>query len=333
MAHTKLQSKDKMLLEVDNLAVGFATDAGVARAIDGVSFGLAPGQAFCLVGESGCGKSVTALSIIGLLPRPSSRIFSGSIRFEGRELQGRSAAELNLIRGAKMGMVFQEPMTSLNPVFRVGEQIAEPLRRHLDLSHRAALDEAVALLERVGIAFPEKRSRDYPHQLSGGQRQRVIIAMAMACKPALLIADEPTTALDVSSQGQILLLLRELRASYGSALLMITHDLEVVAQSADSMAVMYAGRIVESGPVTEILSAPLHPYTMGLMASRPRISAGSRHTRLRAIAGTVPSVFERPAGCAFSPRCPEAASECLSAMPELVLADGGTRLCRCWLRR
>ncbi|MDR1124904.1 MAG: ABC transporter ATP-binding protein, partial [Deltaproteobacteria bacterium] len=260
-----------MLLQVKDLTVGFATDRGLARAVDGVGFELPAGGSLCLVGESGCGKSVTALSLLRLLPAPPARVLAGQARFDGRDLLRLPEAELARLRGARIGMVFQEPMTSLNPVFRVGEQVAEPLALHRGLKHKAALARAVELLEQVGIAQAGERALDYPHQLSGGQRQRVMIAMAMACGPALLIADEPTTALDVSVQGQILELLRGLRRDQGAALLLITHDLEVAAASAENLAVMYAGKIVEHGRTGEVLADPLHPYTRGLMASRPRL--------------------------------------------------------------
>ncbi|MDL2307011.1 ABC transporter ATP-binding protein [Desulfovibrio sp. OttesenSCG-928-C06] len=333
----------------------------MARAVDGVSFTVEQGRSFCLVGESGCGKSVTVLSILDLLPSPPDRVLGGEALFEGEDLlmlRGESGRpRLNSLRGSRIGMIFQEPMTSLNPVFRVGEQVAEPLRLHRGMGKKDALDRAVELLEQVGIKAPSQRARDYPHQLSGGMRQRVMIAMAMACNPALLIADEPTTALDVSVQGQILDLMREMRESSGSALLMITHDLDVVTRSADDMAVMYAGKIVESGAVAEVMSNPLHPYTAGLIASRPRLSrpsrlarpgsadnlvnqgslhnqvgtvtgedapglaravAQARHERLASIPGTVPPPLERPQGCAFSNRCPRVMERCRMEMPELV---------------
>ena len=351
-----------MLLQVNNLVVGFDTERGTARAVDGVSFHVDQGRSFCLVGESGCGKSVTVLSILDLLPSPPSRILDGEALFEGEDLlllRGEAGRQrLNRLRGSRIGMIFQEPMTSLNPVFRVGDQVAEPLMLHRGMSRQEASDRAVELLEQVGIKSPAQRAKDYPHQLSGGMRQRVMIAMAMACNPALLIADEPTTALDVSVQGQILDLMREMRESSGSALLMITHDLEVVARSADDMAVMYAGRIVESGAVAEIMSGPLHPYTAGLIASRPRLSgvdgqagmdanararlaeavARARHERLASIPGTVPPPLDRPQGCAFSNRCPRVMERCRLEMPELkplgpASSSGSMRACRCWLHQ
>ncbi|MDR1243448.1 MAG: ABC transporter ATP-binding protein [Deltaproteobacteria bacterium] len=339
-----------MLLSVHNLTVGFAVEGELFRAVDGVSFALEQGKSFCLVGESGCGKSVTALSVPGLLPVPPARILGGQVMFEGKDLLSLPEKDLNRLRGARIGMVFQEPMTSLNPVFTVGEQVAEPLRLHMGLGRTEARRRAVELLRDVGIAEAGQRASDYPHQLSGGMRQRVMIAMAVACNPALLIADEPTTALDVGIQGQILSLLRELRQNSGSSLLMITHNLEVVRASAEYMAVMYAGRIVEMGPVDEVLKAPAHPYTAGLMASRPPAHAGAagvlsgRAARLKAIPGTVPSIFETPPGCAFSVRCPEVFERCRREMPELAPLDqrrsdaravlaGHARSCRCLLHQ
>jgi oligopeptide/dipeptide ABC transporter ATP-binding protein len=349
-----------MLLTVHNLTVGFALDDGMFRAVDQVSLAVEQGSSFCLVGESGCGKSVTALSLLGLLPVPPARILSGQAIFEGTDLLALPEQELNRLRGARIGMIFQEPMTSLNPVFTVGDQVAEPLRLHTRLGKAEASKKAVDLLNAVGIANAAERARDYPHQLSGGMRQRVMIAMAMACKPALLIADEPTTALDVSIQGQILALMRKLRQNSGSSMIMITHNLEVVRASAEYMAVMYAGKIVEMGPVREILQTPAHPYTIGLMASRPpaRLEqkeqtdrALRRSARLKAIPGTVPAPFQAPPGCAFSTRCPDVFERCRREMPELVPLDvkpdaqpnadfdaspallaGHRRSCRCWLR-
>jgi oligopeptide/dipeptide ABC transporter ATP-binding protein len=350
-----------MLLTIHNLAVGFALDAGLFRAVDDVSFAVGQGSSFCLVGESGCGKSVTALSLLGLLPMPPARVLSGQAIFEGADLLALPEQDLNLLRGARIGMIFQEPMTSLNPVFRVGDQVAEPLRLHMHLGKAEAGEIAVDLLNDVGISHARERALDYPHQLSGGMRQRVMIAMAMACKPALLIADEPTTALDVSIQGQILALMRKLRQNSGSSMIMITHNLEVVRESAEYMAVMYAGKIVEMGPVREILPAPAHPYTLGLMASRPPArldpdnqadQTARRSARLKAIPGTVPAPFQAPRGCAFSTRCPAVFERCREEMPELLplelspgakpdtvvpdasaaLLAGHRRSCRCWLR-
>ena len=318
-----------MLLSVKDLAVGFESSQGLARAVDGVSFDLPPGQSFCLVGESGCGKSVTALSLLRLLPSPPARLLSGSALFEGRDLLSLPEPELVRVRGRRIGMVFQEPMTSLNPVFTIGEQVAESFVLHASLSRKEALEKAITLLDEVGISKPSERVKAYPHELSGGMRQRVMIAMAVALHPPLLIADEPTTALDASLQGQILDLMVGLQQGGGNSLLLITHDLDLVAEYADSMAVMYSGRIVESGPVKTVLSSPRHPYTRGLVASRPRFKPGQRAERLPVIAGTVPSPLERPEGCAFRNRCSCAFERCFE-MPGLRDVQDGHML-RCWL--
>ncbi|MDR2051391.1 MAG: ABC transporter ATP-binding protein [Deltaproteobacteria bacterium] len=320
------------LLRVSDLAVGFADKAGLARAVDGVDFTLSGGRTFCLVGESGCGKSVTALALLHLLPRPAARVLSGSAEFEGKDLLALSEAEINRVRGARIGMIFQEPLTSLNPVFSVGEQVAEPFRLHRGLSRKEALREAVRLLELVGIAGAAQRAGAYPHELSGGMCQRVMIAMAVACEPKLLIADEPTTALDASLQNQILDLLAELREKKGDSLLLITHDLDMVGRHADSLAVMYSGKIVEYGPARELLRNPAHPYTQGLLASRPRFRPGQKPGRLPAIAGSVPSPLLRPPGCAFSSRCLRARRRCSREMPPLAgIGPGEERCVRCWL--
>lgn len=318
-----------MLLSVKDLAVGFESAAGVARAVDGVSFEIPPGSSFCLVGESGCGKSVTALSLMRLLPSPPARILNGSALFEGQDLLALPEAAFNRIRGSRIGMVFQEPMTSLNPVLTIGDQVAEPLRIHLGLGKKEALERAIGLLNDVGITQPAERARAYPHELSGGMRQRVMIAMALALSPALLIADEPTTALDASLQGQILDLMLGLQQRGGKSMLLITHDLGLVAEYADAMAVMYSGHIVESGPVKTVLGNPLHPYTQGLIASRPSFRPGQRGARLPAIFGSVPSPLNRPPGCAFRKRCHKAFERC-HEMPEL-LPVAEEHLVRCWL--
>lgn len=319
-----------MLLSVNDLAVGFESDRGLARAVDGVSFDIPPGTSFCLVGESGCGKSVSALSLLRLLPAPPARILSGSAIFEGRDLLTMPEAELNAIRGSRVGMVFQEPMTSLNPVFTIGEQVAEPLILHQGLQRHEALNRAVGLLDEVGITSPRERAKAYPHELSGGMRQRVMIAMALALRPPLLIADEPTTALDASLQGQILDLMVGMQQGGEKSLLLITHDLGLVAEYADSMAVMYSGRIVESGPVKTVLENPAHPYTQGLIASRPRFRPGQRQARLPAIAGSVPSPLDRPKGCAFRDRCPRAFKRC-AEMPAAYSVTQAAHLASCWL--
>lgn len=321
------------LLDVRDLRVGFHRGGGsrdLGLAVDGVSFALDRGRTLCLVGESGCGKTVTALSLLRLLPSPPSRVLGGSVLFDGQDLLALSEKELRAIRGNRAGMIFQDPMSSLNPVMRVGEQMTEGLRLHRGLSAREAGEAAVTMLARVGIPDPEQRVRDFPHQMSGGMRQRVMIGMALICDPALLIADEPTTALDVTVQKQILGLMRSLVESSGSGLLLITHDLGIVAQVADHVAVMYAGRIVEHGASADVLSRPAHPYTRGLLRSRP--GAGARRARLDAIPGVVPDLWSLPAGCAFHPRCAEAFTRCARDMPPLLPARAGSGHCgRCWL--
>ncbi|HIU16830.1 MAG TPA: ABC transporter ATP-binding protein [Candidatus Avidesulfovibrio excrementigallinarum] len=315
------------LLEVDELTVRLAPRHGVAfDAVHRVSFALAPGQTFCLVGESGCGKSLTALAILGLIP-DIGRIVSGRILFAGQDLAGASEAALRTVRGRRIGMVFQEPMTSLNPVLRVGDQVAEVMEYHWRMGHREALQRTIELFRQVGIPSPDIRLRDYPHQLSGGLRQRVMIAMALACDPVLLLADEPTTALDVTIQGQILTLLREQAQQRGMGLLLITHDLGVVASMADAVGVMYAGRMVERASAADLFACPLHPYTRGLMQSAPTLDRLDQ-ARLPAIAGSVPTPGELPEGCLFRPRCAEADERCLRRPPRVRL---GCREVCCWL--
>ncbi|HEY1798841.1 MAG TPA: ABC transporter ATP-binding protein [Stellaceae bacterium] len=314
------------LLSVEDLHVEFSTDAGIITAVDGVSLSLQRGETLALVGESGCGKSMTALSIMGLVPEPLGRV-SGSIRFDGVELNRLAPAERRTYRGSRIAMIFQEPMTSLNPAFTIGDQIGEGLVRHRGLSPRAAKAEAIEMLRRVHVPAAERRANDYPHRLSGGMRQRAMIAMALACSPALLIADEPTTALDVTIQAQILDLLRELRAATGTAILLITHDLGVVAETADRVAVMYSGRIVEEAPVDQLFATPQHPYTIGLLGAVPRL-AGTR-ARLATIEGNVPDPLAMPAGCRFAPRCPFAEPECRAVDPEMIaLSTGHRAACR-----
>jgi len=307
------------VVRVENLSIGFA-GSGV-NVVDAVSFAVAPGKTLCLVGESGCGKSVTSLAIMGLLPPKSTRIPSGRVEFQGQDLLHLPIRELEEIRGNRMAMIFQEPMTSLNPVFTVGDQIAEAVRRHRPVSRREARDRALEMFRRVRIPSPERRLDDYPHQLSGGMRQRVMIAMALANDPQLLIADEPTTALDVTIQAQILELMRDLQRETGTAMLLITHNLGVVAQVADEVAVMYAGRIVESGPVEAVFRDPQHPYTIGLMGSIP--SLGARSGRLATIPGSVPPPQALPAGCRFSTRCPFADEHCRTVVPPFVSSADG----------
>jgi oligopeptide/dipeptide ABC transporter ATP-binding protein len=302
------------VLEVQDLHMGFPAAHGTARAVDGVSLALARGRVLGLVGESGCGKSMTALCLLRLIPSPG-RITGGRILFEGRDLLTLSEREMRAVRGAGVAMIFQEPMTALNPVLTVGSQIAEAIAVHRPVSRQAAWDRAVALLDEVGIPEPAARATDYPHQLSGGMRQRVMIAMAISCEPQVLVADEPTTALDVTIQADILALLRDLRERHGMALLLITHDLGVVAEQADDVAIMYAGRIVEQAPVAEIFAHPRHPYTQALLRSMPRL--GHHVDRLAQIPGHVPDLAKLPAGCAFRERCPIAIDACGAAVPLL----------------
>ncbi|SHE45672.1 peptide/nickel transport system ATP-binding protein [Desulfacinum infernum DSM 9756] len=317
------------LLEVQNLKTYFFTDRGVAKAVDDVSFSLDTGKTLCVVGESGCGKSVTALSIMRLIPEPPGRIVGGRILFEGTDLVALPESRMRSIRGNKISMIFQEPMTSLNPVFRVGDQIAEVLELHENMKKADAMDRAVELLRMVGIPSPESRVRDYPHQMSGGMRQRVMIAMALACNPKLIIADEPTTALDVTIQAQILELMEELSRTTGTAILLITHDLGVVAETAEHVVVMYAGRVVEEAPVRELFHDPLHPYTRGLMRSIPSMSEDDK-TRLEVIPGVVPSLLALPVGCKFNDRCRHAFDRCLAEEPPLTTPKEGHSV-RCWL--
>jgi len=309
------------LLRVRDLRTSFFTSDGEVRAVDGVTFDIENGRTVGLVGESGCGKSVTALSIVRLLDKDTGRITGGKVQFGGRNLADLPEAEMRRIRGNEISMIFQEPMTSLNPVMPVGEQIAETVRLHQGAGRRAAMARAVEMLQLVRIAEPQKQARSYPHQLSGGQRQRVMIAMALACTPKLLIADEPTTALDVTIQAQILELIAELQRQLGMAVLLITHDLGVVAERVDEVAVMYAGKIVERATPEIIFSRPKHPYTIGLIRSMPGTAAPK--TRLEAIPGMVPNPLDWPSGCHFRDRCARAATECAAQEPSLVEIDPG----------
>jgi peptide/nickel transport system ATP-binding protein len=303
------------LLEVRDLQTHFFTRAGLAKAVDGVSFDIAAGETLALVGESGCGKSVTAFSILRLIADPPGRIVGGSIRFEGRDLLALSGAQMRAVRGNRIAMIFQEPMTALNPVFTIGDQIVEAVLQHRAMDRKAAWRRTVELLERVRIPDASRRANEYPHRLSGGLRQRAMIAMALACEPKLLIADEPTTALDVTIQAQILDLIGELRRETGMGVLLITHDLGVVAQHAQRVAVMYAGRIVEQAPIVELFENPRHPYARGLLASIPK--GGAASDRLTEIPGMVPALNAMPRGCAFQPRCPLAFERCDRERPEL----------------
>ncbi|HVP15160.1 MAG TPA: ABC transporter ATP-binding protein [Terriglobales bacterium] len=313
------------LLAVEDLRTHFVTDEGVVRAVDGVSFEVRSGETLALVGESGSGKTVTALSILRLVPEPPARV-SGRLLFRGRDLRALAPEELRRVRGGGIAMVFQEPATSLDPVFPCGDQIAEVVRAHERASRREARARAIEMLRLAGIPDAERRAREYPHQLSGGLRQRVMIAMALVCRPSLLIADEPTTALDVTIQAQILERLDRLRAELGMAVLLITHDLGVVAGAADRVAVMYAGRIVEWGSVDAIFHRPRHPYTAGLLASLPRLEG--RGAPLRVIPGQVPDAARPPAGCRFHPRCPAALEACRTQEPpRAALEAGGEAFC------
>jgi oligopeptide/dipeptide ABC transporter ATP-binding protein len=308
---------DNPLLVLRDLRTYFDTDGGVAKAVDGVSFSVGRRQTFALVGESGCGKSVTALSIMRLVPAPAGRIVTGSIRLDGTELTALTQKQMREVRGGRVAMIFQEPMTSLNPVFTVGGQIVEAIELHRRISGREARNLAIELLNQVGIPEPEQRFGEYPHQLSGGMRQRAMIAMALSCDPELLIADEPTTALDVTIQAQILDLLNDTQDRRGLSILLITHDLAVVAETADVVAVMYASKLAELAHVNELFSEPLHPYTRGLFRSLPKL--GERKARLDTLAGTVPNPLAFPTGCKFHPRCPigHDLQRCRTQEPEL----------------
>ena len=312
------------LLEVKNLQLEFGTGPDAVRAVDGVSFTIAEGETLCLVGESGCGKSVSALSIARLVPTPPARYVGGEILLNGRDVLTMDKRDLRSIRGGVVSYVFQEPSASLNPVFRVGNQIKESLKLHRP--QFATDDEVIRLLKLVGIPAPESRLRDYPHQMSGGMQQRIMIAMALASEPKLLVADEPTTALDVTIQAQILELLRDLKARLRMSILLITHNLGIVGDIADRVAVMYAGQIVELSPARALLQRPLHPYTQALMNSVPAL--GHELERLQAIPGSVPNLGQFPSGCRFHPRCPKAQSECSQKAPELVEVEPG-RWIRC----
>jgi oligopeptide/dipeptide ABC transporter ATP-binding protein len=315
------------LLQVRDLRTHFTTDDGEFPAVDGVSFSVDAGRTLAIVGESGCGKSVTSLSIMGLVPNPPGRIAGGSIRFEGKELVGAGKREMQDLRGNGIAMIFQEPMSSLNPVFTIGEQIVEGLLRHRPIGRAQATACAIEMLRKVRIPAPEQRFHEHPHKLSGGMRQRAMIAMALACEPRLLIADEPTTALDVTIQAQILELMRTLQQETRTAIILITHDLGVVAEVADEVVVMYAGRVVEQAPVQALFDAPQHPYTIGLLGSIPRLDA--QRTRLASIEGQVPSPLRRSTGCSFADRCPFADAHCLSESPAL-REVGSQHLSACW---
>jgi peptide/nickel transport system ATP-binding protein len=320
-----------LVLDVKNLKTVFFTNSGLFKAVDDVSFSVRRGETLAIVGESGCGKSVTALSLMRLVPDPPGRIVGGSVWLEGTDLLVLDEAKMRAIRGNRISMIFQEPMTSLNPVMRIGDQITEAVRLHRTMSTKEAWTVAVEMLRLVRIPEPARRAREYPHQLSGGMRQRAMIAMALACRPALLIADEPTTALDVTIQAQILALILDLQKELGTGLVLITHDLGVVAQTAQRVIVMYAGRKVEEASVDALFAAPRHPYTRGLMASIPAVptSGVAIQARLNEIPGTVPSLVRLPKGCAFAPRCKLAIKRCHEEYPPLEDWGGG-HLAACW---
>jgi len=318
------------LLEIHDLVTEFDTDEGVVRAVDQVSFDVKPGATLGLVGESGCGKSVTALSIMQLLPNPAGRIVSGNIFFQGLDLTHLSIAEMENLRGNEIGMVFQEPMTALNPVQTIGRQLTEVLHLHTDQNDASALQAAVEILEKVGIPSPEIRLSEYPHQLSGGMRQRVLIAIALVCSPSLLIADEPTTALDVTIQAQILDLIENLQKQLGMAVLMITHDLGVIAETCQDVVVMYAGKVVEKGSVFDIFDHPKHPYTQGLLRSIPRLDSPAK-SKLEVIDGMVPGLLDLPSGCRFQNRCPLKIAQCENTSPGMEFVNSNHQVsCLNW---
>jgi peptide/nickel transport system ATP-binding protein len=317
-----------MILQVKDLRVEFRTRRGTLVAVDDVSFSVARGEVLGVVGESGAGKSLTGLAIMGLL-EPPGRLAAGEVWLEGQRIDQLPHAALRAIRGRRIGVVFQDPLGSLNPLYTIGEQLEETIRTHLGLAGKLLRQRALALLAEVGIPAPQARFQHYPHQFSGGMRQRVVIALALAAEPILLIADEPTTALDVSMQAQIIALIKRVARERGTAVMLITHDMGVIAETADRVAVMYAGRIVEIGAVRDVLHAPQHPYTAGLMASIPRIAAGAGRSRLAQIDGAMPRLNAIPRGCPFHPRCPKRFERCLSSRPELMPAEKGQAAC--WL--
>ncbi len=312
------------LVEIRNLKTYYYTEDGVVKAVDGVDLYIHRGETLGIVGESGCGKSVTSLSIMRLIPNPPGKIVSGEILFEGEDLLKKSEAEMRKIRGNEISMIFQEPMTSLNPVYTVGDQIAEAIELHQGLSHKEAIEKAIEMLRLVGIPLPEQRVKEYPHQLSGGMRQRVMIAMALSCNPKLLIADEPTTALDVTIQAQILELMKKLKKELGMAIMLITHDLGVVAEMCERVVVMYAGKVVEEADAVSLFKNPIHPYTEGLLKSIPRLD--QEVEKLHVIEGAVPNPLNMPAGCRFHPRCPLATDRCRVEEPNLQQVAPGRKV-------
>ena len=320
------------LLTIKNLKTYFYTSQGLGKAVDGISLSLKKGETLGIVGESGCGKTVTALSILKLIPDPPAKIVEGEILFEGKDILKLSGSELREIRGNKISMIFQEPMTSLNPVFTIGSQISEVLTLHQGLKKRGAMDKSIEMLKLVGIPEPDRRTNEYPHQLSGGMRQRVMIAIALACHPKILIADEPTTALDVTIQAQILELLLNLKKDFGAAVILITHDLGIIAETAQRVIVIYAGRVAEEAETKDLFLNPQHPYTQELLKSIPKIESSTKKEDryLHEIKGVVPSIFQLPSGCKFHPRCPYVMDICKIQEPDL-LKNGKGHVARCWL--
>jgi peptide/nickel transport system ATP-binding protein len=317
-----------MILEVRGLKVEFPTRRGTLVAVDDISFDIAPGEVLGVVGESGAGKSLTGMAVIGLL-EPPGRIAAGEVRLQGRRIDQLSGEEMRRVRGRRIGVVFQDPLTSLNPLYTIGAQIEETILTHLEVSREEARRRAIKLLGEVGIPAPQARYSHFPHQFSGGMRQRVVIALALAAEPVLVIADEPTTALDVSIQAQIIALLKRLAAERGTAVMLITHDMGVIAETANRVAVLYAGRVAEIGPVRDVIHAPRHPYTAGLMASIPKISVSEGRTTLAQIEGSMPRLNAIPTGCAFNPRCPRRFARCETTRPDLL--DAQTSRAACWL--
>ena len=332
MPKSKPLSGDQPLLQVEDLRVEFRTRRGAATVLNGVEFHIRRGETLCVVGESGCGKSMTALALLRLIPSPPGRISGGKVMFQGEDLLQASEARMREMRGNRISMIFQEPMTSLNPVFTVGNQIGESLRLHAGLNALQARARAIEMLRQVGIPAPELRIDEYPHQMSGGMRQRVMIAMALACRPDILIADEPTTALDVTVQAQIFDLLRDLQRENGTAVMLITHDMGAVAEMADRVMVMYAGRVIEQGTTEDVLGQPLHPYTQGLINCLPELGSSqfAQRDELVEIPGVVPSIWSLGAGCAFRDRCKSAMPHCADKVPPLMHTDAG-HAAACWL--
>ncbi len=327
-----MDNNNDILLNISGLQTYFYTDEGVSKAVDGVDYYVRKGETLGVVGESGCGKSVTALSVMRLIPQPPGKIIGGDIMFEDQSLLTLSSQQMRKIRGNKISMIFQEPMTSLNPVFTIGNQISEAIQLHQGLSKKGALERSIEMLKLVGISSPEQRVKEYPHQLSGGMRQRAMIAMALSCNPSLLIADEPTTALDVTIQAQILDLMTSIKDEFNTAIILITHDLGVVAETVARVVVMYAGKIVEEADVYHVFENPLHPYTVGLLQSIPRIDLNAmKKERLQEISGVVPMPSQLPPGCLFHPRCSQVMDICRNELPELKPHQEKEHKVRCWL--